>query len=251
MKSFAVLTATLLVGVTMTASAEIFRFYGYAFDLESDRYLYTEVHEQEIVDDRWLRGTIRYFDPDGQLIGDKPLDFGANPYVPAFRLNLPGQDYVEGIREVGDRATLFRSRDGKSEEKRLKVSEQMAADSGFHALLRDNFERLMAGENARFKLLVAGNLDAFSFRARKMGETEVAGERAVHLRVEPDSLLRLLVDPLELFYAPDERRLLEYRGISNIRDPRTGDPYMARIVYPRNPPPGAPETLPPLQPEGD
>lgn len=248
MKLFAVLIATVLAGAAMTASAETFRFYGYAFDLESNRYLYTEVHEQNIVDGRWLSGTIRYFDPEGKLIGEKPLDFGANPYVPVFRLSLPGQNYAEGIREVGDRATLFRSRDGKAEEKQLKVSEQMAADSGFHTLLRDNFERLMAGENARFKLLVAGNLDAFSFRARKVGDTEVDGERAVHLRVEPDSLLRLLVDPLELFYEPGERRLLEYRGISNIRDPRTGDPYMARIVYPKNPPSGAPTALPPLQP---
>ncbi|ULQ45504.1 hypothetical protein JN531_010260 [Flagellatimonas centrodinii] len=237
----------LLLASTLAAQAETVRFYGYAFDLETDAYLYTEVHEQEIVDGQWRGGRIRYFDPAGELIGDKPLDFSQSPYIPVYRLDLPYKQYAEGISAVDDEVTLFKEVDGTREEERVDARPMMAADSGFHSLLRDNFDTLMAGKTAKFRLLVAGNLDAYSFRARKVGDITFDGAPAVQLVVEPDSLLRLLVDRLELVYEPTQRRLLEYRGISNIHDPATDKPYNARIVYPSKPPAGAPETLPPLQ----
>jgi hypothetical protein len=232
------------------AHAETFRFYGYAFDLQSDAYLYTEVHEQEIVDGVWTRGSIRYYDAEGTLIGDKQLSFASHPYIPVYELKLPYKNYVEGISAVNGEVQLFKSSDGERKQKTIRTREMMAADSGFHSLLRDNFETLMKGETARFRLVVAGNLDGYSFRARKVGETTFDGVPAVKLIVEPDSLLRLLVDQLELVYEPQERQLLEYRGISNIHDPKTGNAYNARIVYPQTPPPGAPETLPPLEAAG-
>ena len=56
------------------AETTVNHFYGYAYDLDSDRYIYTEVHEQEIVDGVWTRGSIRYYDAEGTLIGGDPLD---------------------------------------------------------------------------------------------------------------------------------------------------------------------------------
>ena len=68
----------------------------------------------------------------------------------------------------------------------------------------------------------------------------------MELRVEPDSLLRLLVDPLRLSYDVGNHHLLEYVGVSNIHDPATGSAYNVRIIYPSQAPPDAPKTLPPL-----
>lgn len=236
-----------LLLASSAARAEIYRFYGYAFDLATNEYLYTEVHEQEIVGEVWKRGRIRYYDASGTLIGDKPMDFSKNPYIPIYRLDLPGQGYAEGIRAVGETLELFKVSGGREQQKSIRLRDRMAADSGFHAMLRDNFESLMAGNTERFRLVVAGNLDSYGFRARKVGETTFDGRRAIQIVVEPDSLLRLLVDRLELLYEPEQRELLEYRGISNIHDPATGKPYTARIVYPRVKPEGAPATLPPLE----
>lgn len=241
------LMTVLALALSTTASAETFRFYGYAFDLKTDAYLYTEVHEQEITDGVWTKGRIRYYDPSGALIGDKVMDFSSHPFVPVYRLDLPAQGYSEGISAVGQDLSLFKIVDGKRSEKTVSLRDNMAADSGFHSLLRDQFETLMSGQNARFRLVVAGNLDSFSFRARKLEDTTFDGIPAVKFVVEPDSLLRLLVDRLEVVYEPKERQLLEYRGISNIHDPATGKPFEARIVYPAQPPAGAPETLPPLE----
>lgn len=241
------LTALMLMALLPSAYAETFRFYGYAFDLESGDYLYTEVHKQVIEDDVWQRGRIDYYGPDNTLMGTKELDFADGEYVPVYRLELPYKDYAEGISAVGDQVTLFKEVKGQREEKVIDRTDNLAADSGFHSFLRDNFQALMEGDTVRMRLAVAGNLDSYKFRGRKVSDTEFNGQPAVAIKVELDSLLRLLVDDLYLVYEPKERKLLEYRGISNVHDPRSGDPYNVRIVYPGTPPDGAPENLPPLE----
>jgi hypothetical protein len=105
----------------------------------------------------------------------------------------------------------------------------------------------MSGQKVGFRLVVAGQLDTYQFRLRKTGETQFEGKPAVTLIAEPDSLLRVFVDPLQLTYDPKTKKLLEYRGVSNLHDAESGDIYVARIVYASKPPADAPKTLPPLQ----
>jgi hypothetical protein len=241
-------TIALLLALPATAQTTIERFYGYAFDLETDAYLYTEVHEQVIEDGRWVRGSIGYFRPDGSRIGFKPLDFSADPFVPLFELSIDDSGYAEGITDNGDPIVVTR-RDKAGAEvqtKRIDRDGLTCADSGFHNALVANFDTLMQRERVQLRLVAAGSLDQFKFRARRIDDGSFEGRTTARFLVEPDSLLRLLVDPLELSYDPDTRKLLEYRGLSNIPNPQTGKPYVARIAYYSEPPAQA-GTLPPLQ----
>src|SRR3546814_12602633 len=79
------------------AAAETLKFYGYAYDLKTNRYLYTEVHHQNVDGVRWLGGTILYYAADGTLIGDKTLDFSADPYIPVYRFDMKTDGYHEEI----------------------------------------------------------------------------------------------------------------------------------------------------------
>ena len=137
--------------------------------------------------------------------------------------------------------------DGKSSSKVISKTPGMAADSGFHSAIVENFDRLQKGETLKFQFGVAGQLDTYSFRCRKIGDTTFDGKPAIKLAVEPDSLLRLLVDRLDLTYEVSTRYLLEYRGVSNLQDPATGKAYNVRIVYTDKPPADAPAKLPPLE----
>ncbi|MEQ1438523.1 hypothetical protein AAG565_04100 [Fontimonas sp. SYSU GA230001] len=243
-------SAALLLGLlALPASAATERFYGYAFDLKTDRHLYTEVHEQRIDDGRWTGGSIRYYWPDGRLLGVKSLDFSADPYIPTYRLDLPEQGYTEAITAVGDKIRLERrgQAGARLESASVKHEGAMCADSGFHGLIVSSFDALLAGQPLNFRLVVAGSLDAFRFRARRIGDTRFEDRPAVRFLVEPDSFLRLLVDPLEMVYDPQRRRLLEYRGVSNIRDPATGQLFVTRIAY-YSEPPKVVAVLPPLEP---
>jgi hypothetical protein len=239
--------AVMLFACAVQAEPRTTRMYGYAYDLASGRYIYTEVHKQLLDGARWVGGTIRYFAPDGTQIGVKTLDFSADPYVPVYRFELPAQGYEEGITAVTAADVLMEKlSDGRHRTGREPHVPGMAADSGFHNLLVDHLDALAAGRPLKFLFGVAGQLNSYHFRAVRLATLQYDGRPAVRLRIEPDSLLRLVVDPLVIVYDTQARRLLEYRGVSNVHDPATGKAYNARIVYPLNPPPDAPKNLPPL-----
>jgi hypothetical protein len=230
------------------AEPQTLRFYGYAYDLQSGKYLYTEVYHEEVEQERWLSGHTSYYDADGHRIGEKSLSFAADPYVPTYSLSLPEAGYAEGISAVGAGGVqMFKQSRGQARQSgSVPKLPEMAADSGFHSYLYDHMAELLAGHTVRFRFAVAGQLDSYSFRARKTGDTSFEGRPAVQLKVDPDSLLRYLVDPLLLTYDPLTKRLLEYRGISNVINPASGKPYNVRIAYYSKTPDDAPKNLPPL-----
>lgn len=248
MKTTLLLLATLLPGVAL-ADETTLKLYGYAYDLKSNAYLYTEVHRQRVSGEHWLGGTIDYYTAAGAPLAHKSLDFSADEFVPLYRLDIPALGYFEAITRVGaDRIGMERcSGTGKPVEKDdIEHKLPMAADSGFHTLLRAHFAELMAGTEFKFRLGVAGSLDAFKFKARRIDDTTFEGKPAVRFRVAADSMLSLIADPLELTYDAAQRKLLEFRGISNIHDPASGKPYTVRIAYYSAPPPEA-KSLPPLE----
>jgi hypothetical protein len=230
--------------------ARILRFYGYARDAASGKYLYTEVYRQEFREGRWVGGDIRYYAPDGSRLGAKKLDFSASPYIPVYTLDLPSSSYAEGISAVNDDSvSMFKvTREHGRQAASLRRVSAMAADSGFHNYLVDHMDELLKGKTVRFRFGAAGQLDAYNFRARMTGRVSFDGRPAIRLVAEPDSMIRFLVDPLKLTYDPASRQLLEYRGMSNVVDPASGKVYKnVRIAYPERPPPDAPSPLPPLE----
>ncbi|NKF23849.1 hypothetical protein [Solimonas marina] len=242
--------AALLLICSSAAWAETLKFYGYAYDLKSGRYLYTEVHHEQVDHGHWLGGTIRYYAPDGTLIGDKTLKFDQDPYVPVYDFDMKTDGYHEAITSVSKDGIAMEkrsTRDDPLKKKTIEHAQPMCADSGFHALLVANFATLMAHKTFTFTFGVAGNLASYRFRAKRIGDTTFEGKPAVRFRVEPDSLLRWFVDPLVVTYDPETKKLLEYEGVSNIPNPATNKPYVARIAYYSQPPKDVP-TLPPLDP---
>lgn len=240
--------ACLLAGpVTANINREIHRFYGYAFDQKSGRYLYTEVHRHVYEDDTWVGGTIRYFGADGQLLGEKTLDFTHDPYVPVFRLSLPGEGYAEGISAVAtDSIEVDKQKDGRREHARIERVPSMVADSGFHSFVVQHLEELRQDKTVIMDFIAVGRLHDYRFRLQRVSESQVDGHTLLHIRAEPDSLLRYMVPPLLMEYDLQTHYLVEYRGLSNLHDPATGKALLVRLVYPSHPPTGAPANLPPL-----
>ncbi len=236
----------LLVGTTLVVRAEG-SFYGYAYDLDNGEYLYTEVHQPNFEGGKEVASTIRYYTPDGKEIGRKTLDYRADPYVPKFRFDLPGEGYAEAITANGESIDMLKI-SGKGKEKRKSIQRDgfTAADSGFNHAVQDNLPKLLKGEVVNFRFAVAGQLDSYRFKIKKVGDGTFEGKPAVKLLVQADSLLRYIAPDLDLLYDAEARRLLEYKGVSNIHDPSTGKAYNARIVYFSKPPQDAPKNLPPL-----
>lgn len=215
------------------------RIVGYVRDAETQRYLYTEVHQLQIGrDGAPVTGTTTYLDPQGQEIARKTVDYRQHRTVPVYRLELPAQGYSEGISEVGASVMMFKSSQRERQEDRLKMPDgHVAGDSGFNQLIMDLWPQLQRGQMVRFRLIVAGRLGDYAFRARHAGELTHLQQAATRIRVEPDSMLRFLVDPIELIYDRSGRRLLHYAGVSNILNPETGEVYKSiDIRYGGEPP---------------
>lgn len=235
LRAVAMLLAVVTLPVQAAVSEQQYR--GYARDAASGRYLYAEEHSQRYDGTRWLGGTIRYVDPAGRVLGEKTLDFSRDRYIPLMRYSLQAPPHGEAITAVtADSMALERRSEGRRETATLKRQDNMAADSGFNAWLVDHLDELAAGKALSLNFVVVGRLDVYRFRVRKTGELQREGERAVALVVEPDSLLRYLVDPLRVVYGLESRRLLQYQGLSNLVNPATGKPWQVEIVYPRQVP---------------
>ena len=239
--------AALLLAATALAVQAEGSFYGYAYDLASGKYLYTEVHQPSFENGKEVASTIRYYAADGKEVGLKTLDYRADAYVPRFRFDLPGEGYAEAITANGESITVLKiSGRGKEKRKTIRREGLTAADSGFNHAVQDNLGKLVKGETVSFRFVVAGQLDSYRFKISKVGDGSFEGKPAVKLLVQADSLLRYIAPDLNLLYDVQGKRLLEYRGVSNIHDPTTGKAYNARIVYFSKPPADAPKNLPPL-----
>ncbi len=231
--------ALLVCAVALPLSAEAERLLGFVRDAQSKRYLYTEVHDLvRAADGSVQTGVTAYFDAQGKEMARKTLDYRANRTVPVYRLDVPALQYSEGISGNTANALAFKVDQGKEERKSLPLNDGLtAADAGFNQLLIDNWGTIKRGDALKFNLIAAGRTGSFSFRARKLDELTLNGVAATKVLVEPDSMLRFVVSPIELTYDGKGSTLLAYKGVSNILDPDTGKVYkLIQITYGGNPP---------------
>jgi hypothetical protein len=229
------------LSVCLLVPAQAARVTGQVRDATTQGVLYTEVHEQTLAADGSAH-TVQttYLDPQGREVGRKVQDFRGHRTVPRYRMDLPSQRYAEGITDVGSEVALFKLDQGKEQRKRLPLAKGLvAADSGFNQLLLDQMPAIKAGETVAFVLIVPGKADQYQFRARKRSVPPTPGETArLRVTVEPDSLLRWVVSPIELVYNSEGTRLLQYTGLSNVLDPATGQVYpRVQIQYGYSPSP--------------
>lgn len=219
-------------GTPAGAAAQTRQFFGKALHAENGRWLYTEEHRQLLREGRWWAGTIRYVSPSGELLAEKTLDFSQDRFIPLSRTVIKGTGDEERITRIdGQSVTMETVRGGKTKTRQVDRTPLMAADSGFHAFIQSRLDEIAAGQTLQLAFGVVSQHSTFKFRIRRTALRTVGGQQQVVMVAEPDSLLRMLVDPLEMVYDMRTRDLLEYNGLSNLDDPQTGKPPKVRIVY--------------------
>jgi hypothetical protein len=230
-----------LLLTALSTQALAARVIGYVRDAQTQAFLYSELHEQALgPDGAVLSGVTTYHDAQGKAFARKTLDFRQHRSIPLYTLQIPAQGYSEGLRQVSPKLALFkRSSEGERTEQLSLKDGLVAADEGFNQLVQDQLNALSKGDTVGFTLVVAGYLDQFRFRAKAVsgkladpGGDGTARIAPLVLRVEPDSLLRMLVAPITLSYDARTRQLQRYEGVSNILNPATGKVYeRVRIDY--------------------
>lgn len=228
------LFCSLLVALSATAVEPIESLVGEAYGLDSDELLYKEFHTFTYKDGRIATSTVEYKRPDGTLFATKTLDFRPHLTVPAFRTEMYGGAWIEALEHLGDDRIKLIRRQGEGEplqEKILALKDAMAADAGFNTFVQAHFSELMAGERLKFQFVAPNRLEAVKFKGERIEDSRIGDTPLVNFKVSISSFLSFLVDPLLLSYDQKTKYLIEYKGLSNIRDEK-GELYKTRIRYP-------------------
>jgi hypothetical protein len=216
--------AALLLAASAAVCADdgpVARLEGVAVSLPERREVYRELHEIAAFAHR-----IEYRAPDGTLIARKTLDYRCSQSAPTFEQHdLRSGSRIGGRWERGGYRLL---RDDAS--RTLGAGDTLVASSGFDRFVQMQWDALARGEAVDFDFALPARLDTLRLRIARTGAVADVPDAALWLRIVPaQPLLRAFVDPIVLAYDAG-RRLLIYRGLSNLDD-AAGNPQSVEIRY--------------------
>jgi hypothetical protein len=192
-------------------------FQGVARD-ERGEIAYTEEHRMIYQDGRPQRNETRYRDVQGQEIAVLKSNFTTHPYVPSYSFEDRRFGRQDGTFVDGAWVKIYGRTDQNApvQQERVRLEENMVTGQGLHLYLRDHMEQLSKSDDIRqVRFLVPLEGRDFMFRIRRLNLPGDPG--TVGFTIEADSwLLRLVAPTLEVRYDRETRRLLSYRGASNL-----------------------------------
>lgn len=206
-----------LVSILLSDTVWAHELRGLAMDKSGQRQFYTEQHIITLSDEGLNKKIeTKYFRPDGSLFATMSSDFSQNYRVPNVIFeDLRFQKKEELVLQAGGGTAIFRTTvKGKSpEEKKYEVQKDMVAGQGFDNFVKMNFEK-MSTKPVSFSFGVLSEMDFFSFAGYRKAETP---DRVARFGIRMKNLLfRLFSNELLLEYDRDSRRLISYRGLSNL-----------------------------------
>ncbi|WP_347331405.1 hypothetical protein [Marinimicrobium locisalis] len=212
--------ASLLLALPVTAAD--YRVIGKAYALGS--------WQSPVYEERYTPRTdagqaeVHYVDAEGKRIALKALDYTRGDIHPSYRLEDQRLDRIWGAQWSSDKQiTLKRGDTENPESETVKAKARQVIDAGFDPFIQQSWKALLDGEKVTFHFAFPNRLTNVKLRAERMGAEDSPlhhKEREwVYFRIRVDStLLSLFADDLYLAYGKSDRRLMVFRGRSNIPD---------------------------------
>jgi hypothetical protein len=234
MKNVTWTVAFALMTLTLPAMAQDFRFTGTA-TTDDGGVIYQERHS---VDGTCQDGVFRprlhevaYHKPDGnESFARKVLEYEASVLRPIVNFVQPTFDEAMEITypEPETLVIKWRTPAGDSKQFQVEYPDNTVVDAGFDNLVRQNWQRVVAGESVDFRFLGPTRGEHYGFVIEPVTSNEVEADHVVQLR-PTGMVLRFLVDPIVLGYNRNGA-LTDYYGLTNIRKNQDTN-YTAHIRY--------------------
>lgn len=211
---------------------ETLNYQGYAYDLkDANKLLYREEHKLQLLNGRPCTRVVKYISATDELIAIKENHYYKNAATPSFHLQDLRNNYREQAH-YSDNGSLVLSKqenaDAKIQSKRISgLPDNLIVDAGFDDFVRHHWPDLEAGKSVSFSFASAARLDLIDFRLQQ--KTIDQDNLVLSMRLN-SRLIAWLLDPIELTYDRQTKRLMRYRGLSNIQDGK-GNTYIADIRY--------------------
>lgn len=220
--------------LAMSARADDYSFTGYARSLDTGELLYVESHA--VTDGGSPRETrvVTYrCAADSAPFARKQLEYSAQRTSPAFTFEDARSGYAEGFERDARGLTVFERAGSRAplRSEAISPSRTLVVDAGFDEFVREQWESLEQGTPSRVPFLVPSLLESVDFRVRKVAEVTIDGELASVIRLSLAGALGWFLPDIDVSYRKRDRRLMRYRGLTNIRDAR-GQLLKAQIDFP-------------------
>ncbi|MET0549751.1 MAG: hypothetical protein ABW002_10825 [Xanthomonas sp.] len=218
--ALAMSTAALVAAAPAQA---MLHYEGIAYAADGKQVLYRESH--------WVREDgarlVLYQCADGAAFARKRVDDGSA--APDFELVDARSGYREGVRRSGGGREMFSQAKGQAERRApLPRSDQaQVIDAGFDAYLRQRWDSLGSGGPQRIAFVLPSALRTLDFRIAP-GPADAEVQRYT---LSLAAWYGTLLPDLSVAYARKDKRLLEFRGVGNIRDAHGRYPNV-RIDFP-------------------
>ncbi|MBE1161937.1 hypothetical protein [Dyella acidiphila] len=207
-------------------ATENLHYLGIAYDAHSGQKLYQEEHFVFDQNDQRTR-LVLYRCPSGQPFARKWVRGAASASDPDFDLVDARTGYREGVSgPPGARKVYVQVNDHSPlRSAPLEMPVNAVIDAGFDAYVRDHFDSL--DPQARLAFLVPSRLGYMDLRLTDT--SSAAGRR--HIRLSLDTWYGFAAPSINLTYDTADRRLVQFKGISNIHD-ASGGSQTVRIEFP-------------------
>ncbi len=193
---------------------------------------YLESHESEYRDGRVTRARTDYLAPDGKPVAYIESYFAESLAAPRHVFEDYRSGVRHGVRYEGGDAILF-SRDPGQPEKTRNIgtgpagSTLMVGCQGLFYYLQENYPLVREKRKIPLQLLITGTLDIYDFELELKSEKDGIAEITIHIT---NRFLRLFAPRLDVRYDTVAKRMLYYKGLSNILDDK-GKIQTVEITY--------------------
>ena len=162
------------------------------------------------------------------------LDFSNSKISPYYTLTDYRNGAYESVRYTNG-AYLIEYKENKDEKTVLKsitAPSPVVVDGGFNYFVKQEWEKLMRGEIVLFNYISTARQDYYRFQLTiKKNNPSLQNEQVIVIMEPTNYILRALLDPIYITYNKKTKRIIEYSGISNIKD-RNGETQVATLTYP-------------------
>jgi hypothetical protein len=181
---------------------------------EQGELVYKEKHSVTREGGPVMTSLTEYFSPAGQLIATMESDYSRNLSMPTYVFEDLRRGYREGLRQENEEYIIFKkNKDGEEETQTITNTEDVFSCQGWHYYLVNNLA-VLERENVELNLILPSELKAFPFEIQRVRSE---GDREAVLKLN-HWLFRYFAPTLQLVYDSKSRKLVEYRGISNLLD---------------------------------
>lgn len=188
-------SSLMVVFILGVSSAHAQSVIGEAYAEDGGALRYLEIHKCATNGEECL---VEYRYPEGDVFARKRIDYRGSMQAPGLQI----EDLRAGETVVID----------------SEFGEDVVVDAGFDHYVRMRWDELSSGTAVQFPFLVVGRDKPLNMRAQ-MESSMSCPESRLCLSVTLDNwLFAALIDPIRLQYDQDSRRLLQFRGVSNLRD---------------------------------